>query len=78
MIFAIRNQNEQFLKFALQNSYFGSNFFKNNDVQTELLSQLSTKAKTEFILNILIFTDFSWSQKRLKEFIDCMAEIPGD
>ena len=40
----------------------GSDLISDKDVRTELLDQLATKAKTEFILNILIFADFeTWS-----------------
>lgn len=47
------------MKYALFNSLFGSNFFNFKPVRDEVLNQLETKAKTEFILNILIFADFS-------------------
>ena len=38
---------------------------------------MKTKAKTEFVLNILIFADFSngWNQLILQDLIDCIEEI---
>jgi len=79
MVFAIRNQNEYFLRFALFNALMGSQFLNDVAVQTELLAQLQSKAKTEFILNILIFADFSrWKQIDLQQFIDCIDEMTGD
>ena len=76
MVFAIRNQNEQFLRYALFNSLFGSNFFNHKPVRDEILAQLQTRAKTEFILNILIFADFSrWPQIDLQSFIECIEEM---
>lgn len=59
MVFAIRNQNEYFLRFALFNQFLGGNILNQKMVRDEILEQLATKSKTEFLLNILIFTDFS-------------------
>lgn len=59
MVFAIRNQNEQFLRYALFNSLLGAELFLQPTVINEILSQLKTKAKTEFILNVVTFADFS-------------------
>ena len=42
----------------------------------EIIDALMSKAKTEFILNLVIFADFSrWPQLKLKEFIDCIDEM---
>ena len=61
------------------NSLLGTQFFNESMVREELLAQLESKAKTEFILNILIFADFSrWPQTDLQTFIDCIDEMTGD
>lgn len=37
------------------------------------MDMLENKAKTELVLNVLIYADFSrWPQKTLREFIDCI------
>ena len=62
VIFAIRNQNEEFLCFALQSEMLNLSSFKDEGekaVRQELLTQLESKAKTEFVLNILIYADYS-------------------
>jgi len=62
MIFCLENQNEHFLKHALGQAIFGQNYFQEPDVQRCILDMLATKAKTELVLNTLIFADFSlWS-----------------
>ena len=79
MVFAIRNQNEVFLKFALSDSIFGSDFFENQKVREEILNNIELKAKTEFYLNILLFADFSrWPQRDLDLFITCLEEITSE
>lgn len=76
MIFAIRNQNEHFLKFALGRDYFGSHFFNEKAVRDEILSQMGMKGKTEFMLNILLFADFAkWPSLDLQQFIDYLEEM---
>lgn len=76
MIFALRNQNEAFLKFAFKESIFGPQSFEDESLRTELLDMLSHKAKTELVLNVLIFADFSrWPQRDLRDFIDYVSEI---
>ena len=76
-VFAIRNQNEQFLKFTLSKSLLGGAYFHHPRVQNEILEMMKTKAKTEFIMNILIFADFSngWNQVILQDLITCIEEI---
>ena len=40
------------------------------------MSQLEMKGKTEFMLNVLIFADFSpWPKTDIQTFIDCLEEI---
>lgn len=79
MVFAIRNQNEHFLRFALFHSLLGAQFFAEDKVREELLAQLESKAKTVFVLNVLIFADFSrWPQLHLRRFIDCVDEMTGE
>jgi len=76
MVFALRNQNEIFLKFALNESIFGVNFFMDDKVREELLAMLAHKAKTELVLNVCVYADFSrWPQSQLREFIDYVNEI---
>ena len=71
MVFAIRNHNEYFLKYALQQGLFSVDYFAETTVINEILDQLNSKIQTEFILNILIFADFGrWKQKQIRNFIE--------
>ena len=55
------------------------NFFDYEEIRTMLLEMLSHKAKTELVLNVLIFADFSrWRQQQLREFIDFLTEMSGE
>lgn len=79
MIFCMRNLNEIFLKFALNSSIFGTNFFSNTEVRQTLIDMLVHKAKTELVLNVLLYADFTrWPQKQVKELIEFMREIVED
>jgi len=63
----------------LYNSLLSSSFLQEPPVREELLSQLESKAKTEFVLNILSFADFSlWQKPHLLKFIDYIDEITSE
>jgi hypothetical protein len=59
MVFCLRNQNEQFLKFALNESIFAVNYFEQAEVRDELMQILEHKANTTMVLNVLLYADFS-------------------
>ena len=62
MIFALRNNNETFMKHALKESLFGMDLLSQAPVIAELLYLLSTRGKTEFILNTMLYANFAqWS-----------------
>jgi len=51
-------------------------FFEEELVINELLYMLASKAKTEFVLNLLLYADFSlWKQRDLNLFIEFLEEI---
>ena len=76
LIFALHNYNEIFLKYALRNSIFGSNILTQEGIIEQILKIFSTGAKSELILNVLLFSDFSrWEQKVLRSFLDMIKEI---
>jgi hypothetical protein len=53
-------------------------YFKEQLVINELLVIMKTRAKTELILNVLLYADFSvWKQRDLNTFIEGLEEI-GD
>jgi hypothetical protein len=59
LIFCLKNQNEKFLRHALNTSIFGPTDLKENSVIEQLLEMLTYRSKTELILNVLIYNDFS-------------------
>jgi len=76
MVFALRNNNETFMKHALKESLFGMQFLSEPTVVAEMLYLLSTRAKTDFILNTMPFANFAqWSQTDCGEFIGYMEEM---
>ena len=71
LVFCIKNHNEIYLKYALQKAIYGASELCNPDVIDAITDQLHLKAKTEFILNILIFADFGrWGQEKLSELVE--------
>ena len=74
LIFALRNQSEIFLKWTLGKSLMM--FFREPLVVNELLFMMQSKAKTELVLNVLLYADFSvWTQRALNTFIEGLEEI---
>jgi hypothetical protein len=59
MLFALRNNNETFMKHALKESLFGMQFLSEAAVVAEMLYLLSTRGKTEFILNTMLYANFA-------------------
>jgi hypothetical protein len=59
MVFCLRNQNEHYLKFALNESIFAANYFEQPEVREELMQILQYKANTTMVLNVLLYADFS-------------------
>ena len=59
LVFALENYNETFLKYAFRNSIFGSNFLNMEDIIEKILHIFNNGAKSELIMNILIFADFT-------------------
>jgi hypothetical protein len=48
-------------------------------VRQTLIDILVHKAKTELVLNVLLYADFTrWPQKQVKELIEFMREIVED
>ena len=71
-IFAIKNENEVFIKYALQETIFSLSMLTNSEIIEEILKTLESGARIELCFNILIYTDFSrWRRRdidRLFEF----------
>ena len=59
LLYALHNFNEIFLKYALRNSIIGSNLLTQPYVIEKILELFSRKAKSELILNVLLFSDFT-------------------
>jgi len=79
MVFTLKNQNEIFLKYALNEQIFGVGFFDEEEIRDQLIEMLAHKSKTEFVLNVLIYADFSrWPQSTIKDLIEKIAEITNE
>ena len=72
LLFAISNSNEVFLKHAFRNVILDSTFLDpggeiGKRVVAAVINILNQSTKTELILNILIFADFTrWGSEELK------------
>ena len=63
MIFALRNNNETFLKYALAKDIFKEEYMKDKRIIEEFLDILQSDCKTELIFNCLIYADYScWKE----------------
>ena len=76
LIFALNNFNEAFLKYALRNSIIGINLMTSPSVLEHILDLFAKGAKSELILNVLLFSDFTrWETLKLKSLLDMLAEM---
>jgi hypothetical protein len=76
MVFALRNYNENFLKYALKTSIFGISLLSTTVIIDEFLNILRSNTKNELVLNCLNYADFTrWPQKRIRSFIQQVTEI---
>ncbi len=57
--FALNNFNEYFLKHALRNSIIGSQLMIDKEVINEIFTLFKKRMRSELILNVLLFSDFS-------------------
>lgn len=59
LMFCLHNYNETFLKFAFRNSIFGTQLLNTTTIIKTILSIFENGSKSELILNVLLFADFS-------------------
>ena len=65
-IFSLKNYNEEFLKFALNETIFDACIFEKDAVKELIIEMLKKKARSEFIFNVLLYADLTlWSQTDL-------------
>lgn len=80
-LFALANENEQFLKYAFRDhptnkALFNSDVFIQANVIKEIMSHLESCLCTELIMNVLCHADFScWHHNDLEDFIDFISKI---
>jgi CRISPR/Cas system endoribonuclease Cas6 (RAMP superfamily) len=60
MVFCIEHQSEIFLKYALNEALFPSDYLSSEKsiVRDKIFELLESNSKTEFVLNILLFSNF--------------------
>jgi hypothetical protein len=72
----LNNFNEVFLKYALRNSIIGINLMTQPFVIEHILGLFEKKAKSELILNVLLFSDFTrWETAKLNSLLDMLKEM---
>lgn len=76
LIFALSNYNELFLKYALKNSIIGINLMTHSMVLDHILDMFSKCAKSELLLNVLLYSDFTrWETLKLKSLLNMIKEM---
>jgi len=76
LLFALNNFNEAFLKYSLRQSIIGINLMTQPSVLEHLLNLFAKGAKSELIMNVLLFSDFTrWETTKLKALLDMLKEI---
>jgi len=84
LLFALSNSNEVFLKNAFRNVILDVSLIDpstkiGHKIITEIIAIMHISTKTELILNVLIFTDFTrWSSTQLKEVLEWIGSITGE
>lgn len=74
--FALNNENELFLKLALRNDVFESGLLETKDMVDTIMKTLIDGTKTELILNVCIYCEFSaWKRQDIKKFIEFVGDI---
>ena len=72
--FCILNNNELFLKFCLKNGIYTAVMLQQTDLIDEVLRIFQLGAKTELILNIIMYMNLlKWSRLQVKKFLDHLA-----
>ena len=82
-VYALRNNNSDFMKEALQIQAFDKSMYTNMQVVRAILSFFERDpSKTNFILNVILLTDISqWKTtllEKLIEFLTAVFREPGD
>ena len=74
--FALKNTNEEFLKFTLRNMVFNSTHLSDELFISEVLRRLKVGSHIDLLLNIVGFMDFShWRQAQLKQFVELVEAL---
>lgn len=77
--FSIINENEEFLKFALNNKVFSVSVLDCEKSCSMYVEMLKNRTRCDFIINILLYSDFhSWSKNNLAQLYSIFAGIQSD
>jgi hypothetical protein len=72
----LNNFNEAFLKYSLRNSIIGITLMTLPSVLDHILDLFAKGAKSELILNVLLFSDFTrWETVKLRSLLDMIGEM---
>ena len=64
------------MKYCLRNSIIGINLMTQPSVLEHILNLFAKGARSELILNVLLYSDFSrWETTKLKSLLDMLSEI---
>ena len=70
-LFALSNQNEEFISYCLKNGVFGKEILNEPEVVESSLKLVYEGRKTLFLLKCFAFYDFNgWSKKQIRDFMN--------
>ena len=79
LIYAIRNENEEFIKHALKSLIFNVNMLSEIKIIKELLENLNEGRHIELCLNIIIYVDFGrWSHDYIEVLLNFINDLVND
>ncbi|CAI2360713.1 unnamed protein product [Moneuplotes crassus] len=77
--FCIKNENEDFLKHALNNNIFLSSVLDHDDTVTMILDLLYSRTRCDYIINIMMYSDYYlWSKDNLYRLYIIFSRIKDE
>ena len=69
-LFALQNQNEEFVNYCLKHGVFGKEILNEDDTIAKSMSLIYEGRKTLFLLKCFAYYDFNaWQKRHIRDFI---------
>jgi hypothetical protein len=75
-MYALDNENDQFMKYALQESFFNIKILEKDEIINKILNLLEKGSKIEYCLNILLYANFAkWKMVHNNKLVNIINRI---